>query len=65
MTLVRSKVAHIQPGVHSYREEGEQFEHDGKPYKHVEVVKQSRASKEAAEDDSEGETSLVEKKSIR
>jgi hypothetical protein len=42
--FVKAKVAHTQPGSHAYREEGEQFEHDGKPYKHVEVLKQPKAS---------------------
>lgn len=45
MATVKAKVAHTQPGTLAYREEGEQFEHDGKMYKHVEVVKQPETQK--------------------
>lgn len=41
MTLVRAKVAHTQPVSLTYRSEGEEFEHNGKLYEHVEAVKGS------------------------
>lgn len=58
MAQVKAKVTHIQPGTLFYREEGEEFEHDGKPYKHVEVVKapaKGRAKPEEAETSPEEE----------
>lgn len=62
--FVKSKVAHIQPGTLAYREEGEQFEHDGKPYKHVEVVKPGKA-KEAESESDEKDIGTVTKLPIR
>lgn len=44
--LVRAKVAHLEPPSGAYRQQGEEFDHDGKPYKHVEVVKQPAKEKQ-------------------
>ena len=48
---VRAKVTHIQPGTQRYRTEGEQFEHAGKLYKHVEPVKGEPVSREENDKD--------------
>lgn len=48
---VKAKVAHLQPGTNAYRFEGEQFEHEGKIYKHVEPVKGKPAKQEDEEHD--------------
>lgn len=47
--LVRAKVAHLEPPSGAYRQQGEEFDHDGKPYKHVEVIKQPAKEKVKAE----------------
>lgn len=53
--LVKAKVTHTQPGTHAYREEGEEFDHSGKLYKHVEVVKPEPASKAKGKPEPEDE----------
>lgn len=50
MALVRAKVTHIQPGTYAYRTQGEQFEYEGKPYKHVEVLKSKPKQEEEIEE---------------
>lgn len=50
---VRAKVTHIQPGTQRYRTEGEQFEHTGTLYKHVEPVKNSAPA--TSENDADAE----------
>jgi hypothetical protein len=35
---VRAIVAHLEPGTHTYRSEGEKFSYAGKLYKHVELA---------------------------
>lgn len=35
---VRAKVAHTQPGTQAYRAEGDEFDHIGDPYEHVEKL---------------------------
>lgn len=43
--FVRAKVAHLEPPSGKYRNEGEEFEHEGTLYKHVDPVKKSKAAK--------------------
>jgi hypothetical protein len=63
---VRAVVAHIQPGTLEYRDEGEEFVYDGKPYKHVEVVKQKPTPRaEQEETASDNAPATVTKKPIR
>lgn len=47
--LVRAKVTHIQPGTFTYRNQGDEFDHAGKPYKHVEAVKKPKQEDETGE----------------
>lgn len=50
MARVRALRDHIEPKVHAYRKEGEEFEYTGKPYDHIEPVSKSRgAAKNEAE----------------
>lgn len=62
--LVKAKVAHTQPGTLAYREADEEFELDGKPYKHVEVVKHSAPLADESETEEKPATT-VSKKPIR
>lgn len=48
--FVKSKVTHIQPGTLVFRAEGEQFDHDGKLYEHVEAVKGPKGKPESEEE---------------
>ena len=60
---VRAKRAHLQPGTHQYRAEGETFTHTGELYKHVEPVRPARAEEpEETGDDFEKDTRRVSKK---
>lgn len=56
---VRAKVTHTQPGTQFYREEGQEFEHQGKLYKHVELASKPAAKPaetEAPTGEAAGET---------
>lgn len=52
--FVKAIVTHIQPGTLVYREEGAEFDHQGKPYEHVEVVKRAKPEPEAKSGPEEG-----------
>lgn len=49
--LVKAKVAHMEPPTGTYRSEGEEFDHDGPLYKHVDAVKKSKVAKTGPEEE--------------
>lgn len=50
MARVRALRDHTEPKVHTFRQEGEEFEYSGKEYEHIEPVnKKSKAARAGEE----------------